>query len=64
MPHSVSKSQQKAAGMALAARRGEIEPDMLKGAAESMFLSMTIKNLEQLSGTKHKGLPEKKKKKK
>lgn len=56
-----SQAQQQAAGMALAARRGEISPDSLKGAAESMFLSMTITELEHFAGTKHKGLPEKKK---
>ena len=59
---AVSKAQRKAAGMALAARRGEISPDSLKGAAESMFLSMTIKELEHFAGTKEKGLPRKKKK--
>ena len=58
-----SKAQQHAAGMALAARRGEISPDKLTGAAEQMFLSMTIKELEELAGTKTKGLPEKKKSK-
>lgn len=58
---SVSKSQQRSAGLALAARRGEISPDSLHSAAESMFLSMTITELEHYAGTKHKGLPEKKK---
>lgn len=55
-----SKAQQHAAGMALSARRGEISPDELTGAAEQMFLSMTIAELEELAGTKTEGLPQKK----
>lgn len=58
---AVSKAQQRSAGMALSARRGEISPDELWGAAEQMFLSMTIRELEEFAGTKRKGLPEKKK---
>ena len=37
-----------------------ISKNQQQGAAESMFLSMTITELEHFAGTKHKGLPEKK----
>lgn len=53
-----SKAQQKAAGMALAAKRGEIDPETLKGAARQMYLSMTARQLEDYAATPRKGLPE------
>ncbi|EDP62911.1 hypothetical protein BAL199_18701 [alpha proteobacterium BAL199] len=53
-----SKSQQKAAGAALAAKRGEIKKSELKGASKSMVESMTEKELEELASTKRKGKPE------
>jgi len=59
---SVSKAQQKAAGAALAAKRGDIPKSELTGASKEM-LDMSEKDLEDFAGTKHKGLPEKKKKK-
>lgn len=59
---SVSKAQQKAAGVALAAKRkGKIPKG--KGAAAAMA-KMSTKELEKFAGTPHKGLPEKKKPKK
>jgi len=45
----VSKSQQRAAGIALAAKRGEIPVSKLKGAARSMFNSMTEKQLREFA---------------
>ncbi len=54
-----SKSQQKAAGAALAAKRGEIPRKDLVGASRDMFDSMTEKELEDLAATSHEGLPEK-----
>lgn len=57
-----SKRQQKAAGMALAAKRGEISPRKLKGSAKQMYKSMTKKQLGDYAGTKRKGLPNKVKK--
>ena len=55
---AVSKAQQQAAGIALAAKRkGETPPG--KGAAEQMA-KMSTKELEKFAGTKHKGLPDKK----
>lgn len=54
-----SKAQQKAAGAALAAKRGEIKKSELKGASKQLVGSMTEKELEELASTKRKGLPEK-----
>lgn len=53
-----SKAQQKAAGAALAAKRGEIPDSELKGASREMKDSMTERELEDLAGTSHDGLPE------
>lgn len=53
-----SKAQQKAAGMALSAKRGEIPVSDLKGAAKSMYDSMTEEQLEDFAETKRKGKPE------
>ena len=55
-----SKSQQKAAGAALSAKRGEIKKSDLKGASIEMYESMNEEELEELARTSHKGLPEKK----
>jgi hypothetical protein len=55
-----SKAQQKAAGAALAAKRGEISKSRLQGASKDMAKSMTKKELEDLASTKHTGLPERK----
>lgn len=56
---AVSKSQQQAAGAALAAKRGDAPKSKLQGASKSM-MSMSTKELEKFAGTKHKGLPKKK----
>jgi hypothetical protein len=53
-----SAAQQKAAGAALAAKRGEISPSELKGASKSMYESMTEKELDDMASTKRKGKPE------
>ncbi|MRX49371.1 DUF3008 family protein [Paracoccus sp. S-4012] len=55
-----SKAQQKAAGAALSAKRGETKVGDLQGASEGMYESMTEEELEELAATKRKGLPEKK----
>jgi hypothetical protein len=55
-----SKAQQKAAGAALAAKRGEGKMSDLKGASKQMADSMTETELDELASTKRKGLPEKK----
>ena len=53
-----SKAQQRAAGAALAAKRGEIDPKNLESASRDMFDSMTEDELEELASTKLGGLPE------
>ena len=53
-----SKAQQKAAGAALAAKRGEQKVGDLKGASRSMYKSMTEEELEELAATTRKGKPE------
>ncbi|HXG78299.1 MAG TPA: DUF3008 family protein [Methyloceanibacter sp.] len=53
-----SAAQQKAAGAALAAKRGEIPAGELKGASRSMYESMSESQLEELAATKRKGKPE------
>lgn len=53
-----SKSQQKAAGAALSAKRGETKVGELKGASKSMYKSMSEKELHDMASTKRKGKPE------
>ena len=53
-----SKAQQRAAGAALSAKRGEAEKSDLKGASREMYESMTKKELRDLASTRHKGKPE------
>jgi hypothetical protein len=53
-----SAAQQKAAGAALSAKRGDTPKSDLKGASESMAASMTEKQLEELAQTKRKDKPE------
>ncbi len=53
-----SKAQQKAAGAALSAKRGETPKSELKGASKSMEKSMTEAELEELAHSKRKGKPE------
>ncbi|HEY1927585.1 MAG TPA: DUF3008 family protein [Caulobacteraceae bacterium] len=53
-----SKAQQKAAGAALSAKRGETPKSKLKGASKSMEESMSEKELEKMASTKRKGKPE------
>lgn len=55
-----SKQQQKAAGAALAAKRGDMPKSKLKGASRSMEKSMSENELEELAETKRKNLPRKK----
>lgn len=53
-----SKAQQKAAGAALAAKRGEQPTSKLIGASKEMYRSMSEKQLEELASTRRKGKPE------
>jgi hypothetical protein len=56
-----SKAQQKAAGAALSAKRGETRVFELKGASKEMYESMSERQLEEFAATKRKGLPSRKK---
>ncbi len=53
-----SKAQQKAAGAALAAKRGKQKVSNLKGASKSMYKSMNETQLDEFASTKRKGKPE------
>lgn len=53
-----SAAQQKAAGAALSAKRGDTPKSKLKGASKSMARSMSEKELEEMASTKRKGKPE------
>jgi hypothetical protein len=53
-----SKAQQKAAGAALSAKRGETDESKLKGASRHMERSMSERELEELASTDRMGLPE------
>lgn len=57
---ATSKAQQKAAGAALSAKRGETKKSELKGASRDMYESMSEEQLEEFASTKRKGLPDKK----
>lgn len=59
---ATSKAQQKAAGAALSAKRGDTRVKDLKGASKSMYKSMNETQLEEFAETKRKGLPEHKSK--
>lgn len=52
-----SQAQQKAAGAALAAKRGERKVSDLKGASKSMVKSMDKSELERLASGPRKGKP-------
>jgi len=52
-----SKAQQKAAGAALAAKRGEMSRSRLKGASKSMADSMSEEQLEHFAKTPRRKLP-------
>jgi len=53
-----SQAQQKAAGAALAAKRGDMPKSKLKGASKSMEGSMSEKELDKMASTKRKGKAE------
>lgn len=55
-----SKAQQKAAGAALSAKRGETPKKDLKGASKDMEESMSEDQLEDFASTKRSKLPDKK----
>ena len=53
-----SAAQQKAAGAALSAKRGDTPKSKLRGAPRGMEESMTEKELEKMAHTRRKGKPE------
>ena len=53
-----SKAQQKAAGAALSAKRGETKVGDLQGASKQMYDSMSEEELEDYASTELDGLPE------
>ncbi len=53
-----SQAQQKAAGAALSAKRGETKESALKGASREMYDSMSERQLEEFAETRRKGKPE------
>lgn len=55
-----SEAQQKAAGAALSAKRGDTPKSKLKGASKEMFETMTEKELEDMASTRHDKIPERK----
>lgn len=52
-----SQAQQKAAGAALAAKRGETPKSSLKGASREMVESMSEKQLEEFASGSRKDKP-------
>jgi hypothetical protein len=53
-----SKAQQKAAGAALSAKRGEQKVGDLEGASKSMYKSMSERELDKIASTSRKGKPQ------
>ena len=53
-----STSQQKAAGAALSAKRGDTKVSDLQGASKGMYESMSEKELDDMASTQRKGKPE------
>lgn len=55
-----SEAQQKAAGAALSAKRGDTPKSKLQGASKEMYETMTEQELEDMASTKHDKIPERK----
>jgi Protein of unknwon function (DUF3008). len=53
-----SKSQQQAAGIALAAKEGQKKVSELKGPSKSMYESMSKKELHDMASTDTKNKPD------
>ena len=58
MPEAKSKAQQKAAGAALSAKRGETNVSDLQGASKDMYDSMSESELDEMASTSRDDLPE------
>ncbi|MGB3738287.1 MAG: DUF3008 family protein [Pontixanthobacter sp.] len=57
MADAVSEAQQKAAGAALSAKRGNTKVGDLQGASKDMYDSMSENELADMAATKHDDLP-------
>ena len=55
-----SEAQQKAAGAALSAKRGDTRVKDLQGASKEMYDTMTEAELEDMASTSHDDIPAKK----
>lgn len=53
-----SKAQQRAAGAALSAKRGDKKVSELQGASKDMYESMSEEELEDFASTKTEDLPD------
>lgn len=53
-----SKAQQKAAGAALSAKRGDMDPGELQGASREMYDTMSESELDDMASTSRDDLPE------
>lgn len=53
-----SKAQQRAAGAALSAKRGDTKVDELQGASKQIYDDMSEGELADYASTEHDGLPE------
>ena len=60
MAEAKSKAQQKAAGAALSAKRGETDKSDLQGASKEMYESMSEDELEEMASTSRDDLPDRK----
>ncbi|MBK63350.1 MAG: DUF3008 domain-containing protein [Altererythrobacter sp.] len=58
MAKAKSKAQQKAAGAALSAKRGETKVGDLQGASKQMYDSMSEEELDEMASTDRSDLPE------
>ena len=58
MPEAKSKAQQKAAGAALSAKRGETKVSDLQGASKDMYDSMSEDELDEMASTDRSDLPD------
>ena len=58
MASATSKAQQRAAGAALSAKRGDTKVSDLQGASRDMYDSMSESELEDMASTSTEDLPE------
>ena len=58
MPEAKSKAQQKAAGAALSAKRGDTKVSDLQCASKDMYDSMSEEELDEMASTERSDLPD------